>query len=165
MGVFSKRAGGGRESGSALRRVVFAAVLVLFAPSLFAEEAGRTAVNVVVLCGEAGTLRVDLIDEDSFGDPRKPLRREELVVGEADIPCSASIRFTDLAVGRYALRAFIDRNGDGKLNGGLFGPIECWALSWSDGPKRRVPRFEDIAFTAGPGLKEIRLNFTEGRKN
>lgn len=147
-------------------RRAFAAVILLANVGVLALETvgEKTSVAVTVMCGSPGTLRVDLVDEATFGDPSRPLQRAERAIGEDELPCTVSTVFSGLAAGRYALRAFIDRNGDGRLNGGIFGPTESWALSWSDGPKRRIPRFEDIAFNAGPGVKEVNLRLTEGKK-
>lgn len=147
-------------------RGTIAAVLLLASVGAFAleTEGEKTTIAVTVLCASSGTLRVDLVDEATFVDPSRPLKRAERAIGEAELPCSVTVVFSGLAAGRYALRAFIDQNGDERLNGGIFGPTESWALSWAAGPKRGIPRFEDIAFAAGPGVKEVSLRLTEGRK-
>jgi uncharacterized protein (DUF2141 family) len=114
-------------------------------------------VTVSVRCAETGTLRVDLVDEASFGDPDRPLQRREETIGQDDVSRPITVSFSGLKAGRYALRAFIDRNGDGRLNVGPFGPTEPWALSWAAAEKRGVPRFEDVAFQVYSGMNSISM--------
>jgi len=40
--------------------------------------------------------------------------------------------FRDLPNGTYGIKCFQDLNGNGKLDRGLFGPSEPWALSWKE---------------------------------
>jgi uncharacterized protein (DUF2141 family) len=53
--------------------------------------------------------------------------------------------FLSVLGGTYGIRCFQDLNGNGKLDKGLFGPSEPWALSWTV-KKRFPPRFNDISF-------------------
>ena len=54
--------------------------------------------------------------------------------------------------GFYALRCFQDLNGNARLDIGLFGPNEPWALIWN-GKKRFPPKFEDISFALEGDLR------------
>ncbi|RIX75083.1 DUF2141 domain-containing protein [Acidovorax cavernicola] len=55
--------------------------------------------------------------------------------------------FTDLAPGRYALRAFADENGNGKLDTNLMGmPIERYGFSNDAKGNLGAPDFEAAAF-------------------
>lgn len=122
-----------------------------------AGEGSNSVIKVQLLCNEPGRLRVDLVNEVCFGDPDRPLMRQELLLGDHELSQLITFTFKGLEPGRYALRAFIDRNGDGRLNAGLFGPTEPWALSWSAGMKRSIPRFEDLAFQAAIGITTIQM--------
>ena len=48
--------------------------------------------------------------------------------------------------GRYAVKCFQDTNGNRKLDIGMFGPKEPWAVHRPARPKLRPPRFEEMAF-------------------
>jgi uncharacterized protein (DUF2141 family) len=115
-------------------------------------------IRVLLACNEAGPLRVDVVDKNHFGDPDRPLRRIEIAVGGNDVSIPIPIAFDNLEEGSYGVRAFIDRNGDGRLNRGPFGPTEPWALSWVNGRKRGIPRFQDIAYTVESGMTDIKMN-------
>jgi uncharacterized protein (DUF2141 family) len=53
-------------------------------------------------------------------------------------------RFSYIEPGLYSVRIYQDVNGNGKLDFGIFGPSEPWALSWVE-KKKAIPQFEDIA--------------------
>lgn len=122
-----------------------------------AEAAVDAVLTVYVLCTEEGRLRVDLVDEATFGVPDRPLLRREVLIGQDDLSWPVSVSFHCLKAGRYAIRAFIDRNGDGRLNAGIFGPTEPWALSWATAPKRGIPSFDDEAFRVENGMNNITM--------
>ena len=57
-----------------------------------------------------------------------------------------SFVFRDLAPGRYAIAAYHDANGNGKLDKNLFGaPRESWGSSGTVRPRMRAPRFDEAA--------------------
>ena len=67
---------------------------------------------------------------------------------------AAIVRLGDMPAGDYAFVAYIDENGDGKLNRGLFGagkPTEPYAFSNGVRPKLRKPKFEEAKVGVGPG--------------
>jgi uncharacterized protein (DUF2141 family) len=63
---------------------------------------------------------------------------------------AVTLTFSDLAPGRYAVRAFHDLNGDGKLGVNLFGaPTEPYAFS--NNAKGAPARWDAAAFDLEPG--------------
>ena len=75
---------------------------------------------------------------DSTGFTRKAVRQIQLSKNSG-----GSFRFT-VPLGRWALSAFEDRNGNGELDMGRFGPREPSGM-WHPFHARRKPRFEDVA--------------------
>ncbi|MBB5517534.1 DUF2141 domain-containing protein [Amphiplicatus metriothermophilus] len=65
----------------------------------------------------------------------------------------ARLSLAALAPGPYAFVAYLDENGDGRLNrGGLLGrPKEPYAFSNGVKPKLRRPRFEEAKIDVAPG--------------
>jgi uncharacterized protein (DUF2141 family) len=59
----------------------------------------------------------------------------------------------DLAPGEYAFAAYLDENGDGKLNRGkvLGRPKEPVAFSNGVKPKLRKPRYDETKVSVAPG--------------
>lgn len=121
-------------------------------------QAADLAVSVEGVRDTAGQVKVMLFDrEEGF-------RKEDKARQVLALPAAAgkvSTRFTALPAGRYALIAYHDENGDGRLNlrFGMF-PKEGYGLS--NNPKvSRPPRFMDAAFelTEAGGAVSIRLGY------
>ena len=117
------------------------ALLALSLPAL-AQTASLT-VNLNEIRNATGNLRASLYREpESF-------RKEDKAVQVAALPAvagDAKIVFADLPPGKYAVMAYHDENGDGKLNlrFGMF-PTEGYGLSNNPhvmGP----PKFADSTF-------------------
>jgi uncharacterized protein (DUF2141 family) len=84
---------------------------------------------------------------DSAGFLDRPVRQLKLPLGSA-----RSFRF-DVPRGRWALSAFEDRNGNGELDLGLFGPKEPTGF-WRPFHAWRKPRFDDVATTIDHDLQD-----------
>lgn len=111
----------------------------------------------VVLTGvqhERGQLRVGL-----YADA-KTFRKEAQALAIVTAPAQAGIvtlRFADLAPGRYAVMAYHDEDGNGELNRrfGMF-PTEAYGLSNNpqvSGP----PAFEDSAFAVPTAENRLQI--------
>lgn len=82
------------------------------------------------------TIYIALWDEHSFLN--KPVQQIRITPG-----ASPDFRF-DVTPGRWALSAFEDKNEDGVLDMGLFGPTEPSGF-WHAFHAWRKPRFNDVA--------------------
>ncbi len=131
------------------------AALVLFtSQALFAINA-QAADLVVTLDGVAhakGGLRIGLYDKP------ETFRKEDrsvAVLTAAATPGRASVRFENLAPGRYAVMAYHDEDGDGGLDRfmGMI-PTEGYALS-NDPEVSGPPAFEECAFELPADGREI----------
>lgn len=114
--------------------------------------AGDLEVRIEAVRDAAGGLKVMLFDrEDGF-------RKEDKALRVLALPAAAGTvtgRFQGLPAGRYAVVAYHDENGDGKLNlrFGMF-PKEGYGLS--NNPKvSGPPKFKDAAFDIGDGENHI----------
>jgi len=68
----------------------------------------------------------------------------------------ARLVFTGLAPGRYALRAFADENGNGKLDTNLIGmPAERYGFSNDAKGNRAAPAFEAAAISVEADLQTV----------
>jgi uncharacterized protein (DUF2141 family) len=80
--------------------------------------------------------------EEDF--PRPPAQRIS-VSADAKV---VRIRFTDLKPGEYAVAAFQDRNGNGRLDTNFAKtPLEPWGMSNDPRPQKRAPTFDDAKIT------------------
>lgn len=72
--------------------------------------------------------------------------------GALDDTGLALVRFYGLKPGEYAFTAYLDVNGDGKLNRGPLGaPKEPVAFSNGVVPKLRRPKFDETKVAVSPG--------------
>lgn len=72
--------------------------------------------------------------------------------GELDDSGLALVRFYGLQPGEYSFAAYLDENGDGKLNRGPLGaPKEPIAFSNGFVPKLRRPKFDETKVAVEPG--------------
>jgi uncharacterized protein (DUF2141 family) len=86
-----------------------------------------------------------------WGEARER-RREEVSAGEREL------RFDALPAGRYAVRAFLDRNGNETLDMNARGiPQEPFAFSNDASARLGPPRIDAAAFTHGEGETHIAL--------
>jgi uncharacterized protein (DUF2141 family)/uncharacterized membrane protein len=72
---------------------------------------------------------------------------------------TASILFTDLAPGEYAVAAYHDENGNGRLDTNLMGqPIEAYGFSRDASGAMGPPRFADAAVKVDAAGLAIKIN-------
>ena len=123
----------------------FAAAPAL-AQSPAAVAGARLTVTFTGLKSTQGALMVALFDSDAAYSGGQPVRAAKLA---ANAP-SLTLVFSGLKPGRYAIKAFHDLNGDGKLNTNPFGmPTEPYAFSNGDAVNMGPPAWSDAAFTVG----------------
>jgi uncharacterized protein (DUF2141 family) len=102
--------------------------------------------EIRAMVSESGEISAGVFtDEDQF--PRPP-------VGSVSVtPNARSLRLTfpDLAPGEYAVGAYQDRNGNGRLDATVVrAPTEPWGISNNPRPKGRPPTWDDAKFTLPP---------------
>jgi len=102
-----------------------------------------------------GTIHINVVEKKHLDIPQSGLDTILLKI------CSNSVKyeFRGIPEGTYGIRCFQDLNGNGKLDRGMFGPSEPWAMSWKE-KIRFPPRFEDISFTL-QGDKQLDLKLTK----
>jgi len=93
-----------------------------------------------------GVLHVFLVDERCFALPMSCILAATTTL-DGSGPKTRRVAFAfPVPQGTYGIRCFLDVNGNGALDRGLFGPIEPWGMSWRVGRLAGFPRFADICF-------------------
>jgi uncharacterized protein (DUF2141 family) len=129
-----------------------AALCILAAPAL----AGELRIDIDGLRAPKGTVLIGLYDSEQSFDRAIELAGEsgyrndpQRVAGAAlrvDGGSKASIAFANLAPGRYAVIAFHDEDGDGRLDKNLLGvPTEPYGFSKGAHGFLSAPSFKDAA--------------------
>jgi uncharacterized protein (DUF2141 family) len=135
--------------------------VLLGAAGAFASDRAADA-PVVTISGEvrfekAAPVFLQLLALDASG--KETVARSQVMTLESEDVARRWVRFefAGLAPGRYALKAFQDLNGNGKIDIGLFGPKEPWATYRPAHPRLRPPRFEEMAFDAPASVTNANL--------
>ncbi len=97
------------------------------ATAAWAQDAAALDVTFSGLKASQGAIMFTLVNsEEAYNDKAQPVASVMLPVASS----TATRTFTGLAPGRYAIKAFHDVNGDGKMNANPFGiPTEPFAFS------------------------------------
>ena len=148
-------------SGRGLLPVLRTAVLLLAAAGTSASEPAAEAPTVTiggeVRFEKTAPVFLQLLALDGSG--KETVARSQVITLASEDVARRSVRFefAGLAPGRYALKAFQDANGNGKIDIGMFGPKEPWATYRLARPKLRPPRFEEMAFDASVSVDDALL--------
>jgi uncharacterized protein (DUF2141 family) len=132
-----------------LRLTTFLAALTLAGAAHAAEPAGELTVTFQNLKAKTGAIMLSLSgSEDAYADKAPP-------AAQAMVPVSgdrASTTFKGLAPGRYAIKAFHDVNGDGKMGTNPFGmPTEPFAFSNNAHGNMGPAKWADASFEVKAG--------------
>ena len=115
--------------------------------------------RVRIECARSGPLYLIVVNEKNFKDTKKGVANALIIIDDKMAEkgeCIHEIR--DLPHGVYGIKAFLDANGNGKMDTGIFGiPTEPWGMSWNAGRRFGFPRFDDIAFRVGKDIRGIRI--------
>jgi uncharacterized protein (DUF2141 family) len=119
------------------------------------SEAASLTVSFSGLKSTDGALMIALFASEAAYSSGQPVQALKIA---ADTP-SPTASFSGLKPGLYAIKAFHDLNGDGKLNTNPFGvPIEPYAFSNGAQADMGPPTWTSAAFTVGAGVNTQTLN-------
>ncbi len=105
-----------------------------------------------------GNIFVSLVTEELFGQKYEGVKKQILIVTEKESD-SGRVRFSFSGVegGIYGIRCYQDENGNGELDGGLFGPTEPWEMSFRGDRPSRWPKFENISFEVFEDVRDLAI--------
>lgn len=115
---------------------------------------GRITAVFQGLKSRDGYLRVSLYDRADGFPNGSPVARRDFLLPALDPKTpldSLSVTFDGLPPGAYAVCAFHDRDGSGRLSENFLGiPQEEWGMSNDPRPRFRAPRFEQARIGLSP---------------
>lgn len=135
--------------------VFTAFALLVFAGAGHAGEVEGSRITVRISYPTGGVLYVFLVDKEMFDRRMVSLQKR---VSRVEGKGVATVAFKDVPPGTFGVRCFLDTNGNGELDRGLFGPTEPWGMSFRNGRPERWPRWDQINFTVANEdkyLKEV----------
>ena len=134
-----------------------AAVLGLMLVVTISASAGAEHVVAGTISGieQDGQLFVAIFDERGW--EAAPDFQEGFVEGRSyrvESASSVDFRIDDVPPGTYAVRAFLDTNGNQELDMGMFGPKEPWGVYRATGRIVGPPRFRSLAFEVSSDVRD-----------
>ena len=147
-----------RSATSALAGVLLSASVLCFLGATPAAAAdARLTVNFIGIKRPAGVIMAGVFDSEAAFKGGEPLVGARIPVSGA----TAAQTLTGLKPGRYAIKAYHDLNGDGRMNTNPFGmPTEPYAASNNAPSRMGPPAWSDATFeiTAGGNVQTITID-------
>ncbi len=136
-------------AAGARRRALVLAILALPAPAI----AARLDVELTGVENDHGLVRVAVCTPATFATKHCPFSGATPAK-----PGSVTISVDGIPPGRYALQAYHDEDGNGRLRKGLFGlPAEAIGFSRDARVRLGAPSFEDAAIDVAEPSTATRL--------
>ena len=133
-------------------------IVVLSFVCVFAMSAddGLWTVSGTVSFKEEGTVYLSILTQEGFEDDYRYLKGVIIPIGPEELKSgNVEFEFTDIPDGTYALSAYLDQNGNGKMDMGFLGPKEPWGNYRYARPRTRGPKWEEVAFAVDKNLENI----------
>jgi uncharacterized protein (DUF2141 family) len=134
-----------------------AALLGLMLVGTISASAGAEHVVAGRISGieQDGQLFVAIFDERGW--EAAPDFQEGFVEGrsyQVESASSVDFRIDGVPPGTYAVRAFLDTNGNQELDMGMLGPREPWGVYRASGRILGPPQFRSLAFEVSSDVKD-----------
>ena len=137
-----------QPSARAKSIAALASALMLLAPAAMAADAATLTVTFEGLKAHTGSVMMSLVGEAAYDGKAAPAA-QTMVAANGDMVVAT---FNGLAPGQYAIKAFHDVDGDGKMGANPFGiPTEPYAFSNNAAGVMGPPKWSAVAFEVKPG--------------
>ncbi|GAA5214259.1 DUF2141 domain-containing protein [Corallincola platygyrae] len=137
-------------------RYMSAIALLCIPHGLWAEQ--TLSISGEIFFKDEGTIYLALVDKIHFNTPSKS--HYSIILNPTESHANSgtiAFSFEGIVKGSYAIKAFQDRNGNGELDVGMFGPKEPWAIYKPADASWGAPKFEDTQFELTDNLSNIEL--------
>lgn len=123
--------------------------LALFAPAAMAADTASLTVTFEGIKTHTGSVMLSLSAGEAAYDGKAAPAAQTVIAAAGD---KVTATFNDLAPGQYAIKAFHDVDGDGKMGLNPFGiPNEPYAFSNNAAGVMGPPKWSAVAFEVKPG--------------
>ena len=121
-----------------------------------AQQDSDTAFSIKgkIVYENKGDMHILLVKESEFDLDSVP-HYIKFPAGALQSKKEVAFSFENISAGEYGIKVFQDKNGNGKLDFGFFGPKEPWGLSTNARPKLRAPKFKDISFKLAKSIENM----------
>jgi uncharacterized protein (DUF2141 family) len=142
-----------------LFRLNFFFVFIVFfpKPTLYGQSSnGKFQIQFTQIASSKGNIMMGIYDRESaFMDTKQARLLKILPVSQTG---TLELEVTELPIGTYAISAYHDVNGNGKLDKNLLGiPTEPYAFSNNARPKFRAPNWNEAKMEMGKSGSKVVL--------
>ena len=139
-------------------KILLYSINICFTLSVFVQSSTFTLEGEIGF-EKSGDIYIYLVTEKIFKKPFTGVQDMVIEIGKDELKMKkVSFRFEEVGAGTYGIRCFQDVNGNGKLDKGLFGPVEPWGMSWQGSKPAKWPKFEHIAFEVNSNITNIKID-------
>lgn len=138
-------------------KFIVASLLFLVCYSSFSQSKGKIIVQINGVKGSKGFVLVALYNQSKGfpEDKKKVFRKAKATIKNG----SATVEFTNLPYGDYAVAAMHDENNNQEMDKNFLGvPEEGYCFSNNIKPKLSAPSFKDCKFQLNAQSKTISVN-------
>lgn len=139
-----------------MKKIIYSSILILLSASVFAQT-GSLKITISDIGSNDGNIKVALFDQNNREGFLKELNlavhKKKVLIHNK----SATVVFSDIPYGVYAVSLFHDKNNNGEIDRSSIGfPIEPYGVS---GNKFVIgaPKFNDCKFKIDSSLKTINI--------
>ena len=105
-----------------------------------------------------GKIHILLVNKDTFSFENEGIYKMILSPSILEEQSGQiSFAFKGIKSGTYGIKCYLDKNSNGKLDKGFFGPIDPWGMSWKNKKPFRPPNFKDIEFDLSSNIEDLTI--------
>ena len=120
-------------------------IMIMALPIHPAEISFSIVINVSTR--HEGELHLFLVDAETFKKKNSGIKNISKHISKNDSTSTLlQFHFENVPGGEYGIRCYIDKNMNGTLDMGMFGPKEPYGISWNGKKVNGPPKFKDISF-------------------
>jgi uncharacterized protein (DUF2141 family) len=142
-----------------MKKIIMAVSVTIAIQLIACAAAKKCTISGEVLIKVKAPVYIQLVDREVFEGTKNKLGYAAIIqIGDDEVKKGrAPFSFTNVVPGVYAIRAFQDTNGNGKLDSGKLGPQEPWGGYKTVRPLFRGPKFEEVSFEVRGDLSGIEI--------
>lgn len=140
-----------------MKRVIITLIISIAASCLLQAEEEFFNISGRVNFEGSGDVYIAIVDEDGF-DNAEEENIAHLIIKADEGDESLPYMFTNLSAGEYAIKCFLDEDGNGKLDKNIFGaPTEPYGFFRDIRFKMRAPKWEELKFKLEESITNANL--------
>ena len=141
-----------------LKKLILGSIITII-PCVSLNCQQQYTISGTVTCNGEGSIYVYLVDEEIAKIPFTGI--QTIVLAPDESTNTLPFAFNNVEAGTYGIRCYQDRNKNGELDRGAFGPIEPWGMSWQGEKPQKWPKWNNFSFEVMKNISGITIVLNE----